>query len=88
MSRTSAMLALAIVIFPVLGGCDEEEKQQGKDAVREFVEEEKRKEQERTKDLWRDYGKSGHMPTDPFANMPDYKGPKKEAPQPQPAPKP
>jgi hypothetical protein len=82
-----AMLALVIVIFPVLGGCEEEEKQQGKDAVREFVEEEKQKERERTKDLWRNYGKSGHMPTDPFANMPDYKGPKKEAPQPQPAPK-
>jgi hypothetical protein len=82
-----AMLAIVIVIFPVLGGCEEEEKQQGKDAVREFVEEEKQNQQPQRDKLWKDWGQSGHMPTDPFANMPDYKGPKKEAPQPQPAPK-
>jgi hypothetical protein len=81
------MLALAMIILPALGGCNEDEKQQGKNAVREFVEEEKQKQQLQRDRLWKDWGQSGHMPTDPFANMPDYKGTKGEPPNPQQTPK-
>ena len=87
MTRLIAMLALAMAILPTLGGCNEDEKKQGKDAIREFVEEEKQKEQERTKDLWRDYGKSGHMPTDPFADTQSNQGPKTQPQKPPQPPK-
>jgi hypothetical protein len=60
----------AFLIFSALTGCNEDEKQSGKDALRDFLAEEDAKARDRHKDFMRGWGEGKSYPSNPFGNDP------------------